>query len=270
MKTQVHKTILGLAIGTALVFGTNCAGPQNKNGPNMESGLRTAGKGLVHIVLWPLQIASGALEGVSSLPYFAATGLHQINKQLNASQAHVTLNDTYASAYGKNFDQVNDEGDTGQTFSKMRDATQYFRRILKSQNIPHADRYLLTSIDTARSDGYVLFAVVYRPQSRISVIDKHDGRTPRVYSETDRMFYEPFQTGRDGRKLDTVIDYGAVPTDDIRGQKMQALLLTFAANSVARQKRSPEYWQLERRWLAGEHAEIIRNQNSNIERTLQL
>ncbi|MCR9144979.1 MAG: hypothetical protein NXI24_22265 [bacterium] len=247
-----------------------CGGPQRKDGPNVQSGLRTAGKGLVHIVLSPIQIAAGALEGVSSLPYFAATGLHQINKQLNESQAKVTLSDTYASAYGKNFAQVDADGDTGQSFSRMRNATGYFQKILKRKGVPNADRYLLTSIDTAKSDGHILFAVVYRPQAAITVIDKHDGRTRRQYDASDSAYYEPFARNAAGRELDTVVDYGAVPVDQIRTQKMQAILLTFAANSVVRQKRAPDYWQIERRWLNGEHQSIVQNKNEAIRERMQI
>ena len=269
-KIRLHK--LSIAVSTLLVSAilSHCGGPQTKNGPNVNSGLRTAGQGLVHIVLSPIQIAAGALEGVSSLPYFAATGLHQINQQLNASQAKVTLSDTYAAAYGKNFAQINDDGATGQKFSRMKDATDYFRRVLQQHNIPNSDRYLLTSIDTAKNDGYILFAVVYRPERAITVIDKYDGRTRREYDESNRMYYEPFARTADGRALDTVIDYGAVPVEQIGTQKMQALLLTFAANSVSRQKRAPDYWMIESRWINGEYREIIQNKNQAIQQRMQL
>ncbi len=260
--------LLAIALGATTMLA--CGGPQRKDGPNLQSGFRTAGQGLVHIVLSPIQIAAGALEGVSSLPYFAATGLHQINQQLNESQARVTLSDTYASAYGQNFAQVGAEGETGQRFSRMKNATEYFQKILKQAEIPDAERYLLTSIDTAKRDGYVLFAVVYRPAHSIAVIDKHDGRTRRKYDPSDRAYYEPFERTTTGQKLDTVIDYGAVPVDQIGTQKMQALMLTFAANSVVRQKRAPDYWMIERRWLNGEHRQIVQNKNQAIRERMRL
>jgi len=47
-----------------------------------------------------------------------------------------------------------------------------------------------------------------------------------------------------------------MPREDIRIQKSQAILITLAANSVVEGKKSPEYWEIERRWIAGQFREI--------------
>ena len=44
--------------------------------------------------------------------------------------------------------------------------------------------------------------------------------------------------------------------EDIKTQKAQALLITLAANSVIEGKRSLEYWEIERQWIAGEYQQI--------------
>jgi hypothetical protein len=155
-------------------------------------------------------------------------------------------------------------------FQRMKHASEYFQKVLRRYVVPNADKYILTSIDTANSKGYTLFAVVYRPVSAIRVIDKYDGTTIRNYESSDRLFYEPFARNVNGKPLDTIIDWAAMPRDFIKTQKAQALLLTMAANSVANEKRSPDYWDIEKRWIDGEFQEITEQKMNAVKNKMKL
>ena len=264
MKMNKLNQIAGAALisATLLYSVTACGTAGRKDAPG-KSGFITAVKGLGHLVLSPLQISAGLLEGVASLPYYAATGLNEINDRLNSSQASVSLDDTYEAAYGKRLSEVNENGDTGEVFRRMKHATKFFQKVLRQYGVSDYQNYLLTSIDTASRDGYTLFAVVHRPKTHIQVKDKYDLRNKRSLSASDRLFYEPYRNSFDGSPLDKVIDFGGMATRDIGTQKMQAILLTLAANSVVRGDNKPEYWNVERRWISGEFRQVM---NENITR----
>jgi len=251
-------TIIWLVVW--LVFA--CAVPP-KEGPSVEHGLTNILTGLGHLLLSPLQIAAGLLEGIASVPYYLATNLQTLNQGLIAAQADITLDDTYESAYGKRLSNVPENGDTGVVFRRMKHATQFFQRVLKQYGIKDSNDYILTSLEE-NSDEYVLLAVVYRPSKNIEVIDKYAGKTIRFFSTVDRLFYEPFATKANGQPLDSIIDWAAFPKQHIQTQKSQAILLTLAANSVLNAKKTPEYWNIEKRWLAGEAHDIV------VERTVDM
>ena len=263
MKKHILWTIFALGIGLL----SACVGAP-KGGPDAGHGLKSAFKGIAHLVLSPIQIAAGLAEGVASLPYYASTNIHAINEGLVKAQAKVTLDDTYDAAYGKRLNQVGAEGDTGELFRRMKHASKFFQKVLRQHGIPDAENYILTSIDTANRKGYTLFAVVYRPTKQMSVIDKYDGKTIRNFSSEDRLFYEPFKKDIHGKLLDTIIDWAGVPTDFYRTQKQQAVLLTLAANAVADGKRRLEYWDVEKRWIEGEFTAIMTTQNSKVQKSL--
>lgn len=231
-----------------------------------RSGLQTAGRGFVYLILSPIQITTGLLEGVAALPYYAATGLHALNERLNEASAEVTLADTYNSAYGKDIRNVRDDGDTGQVFRRMRDATVMFQKILKQYGVKDPQNYILTSVDTAKGDGLVLFAVVYRQATSISVKDSEGA--VRSFNVEDRLFYEPYRVDANGAALDRVVDFGGVPLEHARTQKMQAMLLTLAANAVVRGDSKPEYWDIERRWIRGEHRLILQSRQNELNQKL--
>ena len=57
--------------------------------------------------------------------------------------------------------------------------------------------------------------------------------------------------------LDVVVDWAGVPRSTIKTQKGQAILLTLAANSVLINRRSDDYWVIQRRWIDGEHKQVV-------------
>lgn len=245
---------------------TLSAGSMQAEDADSRSGIVTAGRGVVYLILSPIQIASGLLEGVAALPYYAATGLHALNDKLNDAHADVTLADTYNSAYGKDLRNVREDGDTGQVFRRMRDATVLFQKILKQYGVKDPQNYILTSVDTAKNDGLVLFAVVHRQKTVISVKDQEG--SVRSFNVEDRLFYEPYQFESNGAPLDRVVDFGGVPLEHARTQKMQAMLLTLAANAAVRGDTKPEYWEIERRWMRGEHRAIVMSRQNDINQKL--
>lgn len=262
-----HGTLVSAFLSLLII--TSCATPQ-QGGPDAEHGFISAFKGIGHLILSPFQIAAGLAEGVAALPYYAATSLTAINDGLAKAQAKVTLEDTYESAYGKKLSQVGPEGDTGQVFRRMKNASEYFQKILKQYGIPDAEHYILTSIDTANKEGATLFAIVYRPASSITVIDKYDGKTIRTFAREDRLFYEPFQADVNGKPLDVIIDWAGVPTEYSKTQKQQAVLLTLAANAVAEGRKRSDYWLAEKRWITGEFNEILQKQDEKIRKSLEI
>lgn len=248
---------------------TACATPQ-QGGPNAGRGISGAMQGVLHLILSPIQIAAGLLEGVAALPYYAGTALGDINQGMIKAQAKITLDDTYEGAYGKRINQVDPSGDTGEAFRRMKHASEYFQKVLTRQGITNPSSYILTSIDTANKDGFTLFAVVYRPAKSITVIDKYDGNTIRNFTSDDRLFYEPFQSDSKGKALDVIVDWAGVPKDQSSSQKQQAVLLTLAANAVASEKMRSDYWAAEKRWIAGEYEAIMKTQSQKVEKAMGL
>jgi hypothetical protein len=248
----------GALISTSLLVG--CASSPNQASP--ASGFSSALKGIGNLILSPLQIAGGLIEGIATLPYYAATGIHQLNRGLQQANAKITLEDTYQSAYGVSLNKVPDQGDTGQVFHRMRQASAYLQQVLKQYGVADAEHYVLTSIDTANNQGYGLYAVVYRPQNQITVIDKYDRKTPRTFGPEDRLYYEPFKTTIDGQPLDQVVDWAGVVLEQARSQKQQAVLLTLAANRIVAGQRRNDYWAAEANWLAGQVQTIMQNQEA--------
>jgi len=254
-----------LLIGAFLI--TACATPQ-QGGPSAGRGFSSAMLGVAHLILSPVQIASGLLEGVAAVPYYAGTALADINQGLIKAQAQITLDDTYEGAYGKRISQVDPSGDTGEVFRRMKHASEFFQKVLQHQGVKDSSSYILTSIDTANKDGFTLFAVVYRPAKSITVVDKYDGKTIRNLTSDDRLYYEPFQSDAKGNTLDSIVDWAGIPRNQADTQKQQAILLTLAANAVASDKRRSDYWAAEKRWIGGGYEEILKAQSQKTEKAM--
>lgn len=257
------------AIIICLLINIACVAP-SQQGPSPEHGFGSALAGLAHLILSPVQIAAGLLEGISAVPYYLATNIHEINRGMIEARASITLDDTYESAYGKRLAQVPDDGNTGEVFRRMRHATSYFQNVLRKYGVNDAEHYILTSIDTATDQGYTLFAVVYRPTDAIEVIDKYDGRTVRTFTNSDRLFYEPFARDKNGRALDTIIDWAGLPRDLTGTQKAQAILITMAANAVVENRRTSDYWEAEKNWMAGDYLGITENKMAGVRKNMNI
>jgi hypothetical protein len=262
------KKLIAMLICSTVM--TACATQGTGRGPTPGSGLRSALSGIAHLILSPIQIAAGFAEGVSSLPYYMSTNIHDINQGLVDAQASITLDDTYDSAYGRRLSEAGENGETGEVFRRMKHATKSFQAVLKRYGVYEAERYILTSIDTANSDGYTLFAVVYRPSDSIRVVDKYDGRKTRHFTKEDRLFYEPFRQDITGQPLDSIVDWAGLPREYVKTQKGQSLLITLAANAVVEKKRRSDYWENETRWIDGDYLKIVEKQLNGVRQKMRI
>lgn len=232
-----------------------CA-PPHAEGPNPGHGFQTAGIGIGQLMLSPLMIAAGLVEGIASLPFFLSAGVHELNQGLVQANASMTLDDTYRAAYGERLSDVPASGDTGRVFTEMRSATVFFQSMLNRYGVKDANRYVLTAIRTADADGYTLYAVVRRDSETVQVADKLDPTRLRTLTPVDLDYYRPYFQDTSGQRLDHVVDWAGISRRHIQTQKGQAILMNLAANSILNDKRSDDYWQAERRWMVGGFREI--------------
>jgi hypothetical protein len=261
MKKILSKIILSVGLLSVVAC-------QSSN--RVSHGMNTAFRGIGHLILSPIQISAGLLEGISAVPYFIATGIHDINKGMISAQQKITLHDTYDSAYGKDLSQVPDDGDTGTMFYRMKQATAFFQKVLKEYGVDNPEQYILTSVDTANRAGYTLFAVVQRAPSSIEIKNKYKGSGLKSYNSSDRMFYDAFKMDSRGRSLDRVIDWAGIPRKYIKTQKAQAVLITLAANSVVEGKTRNDYWDIEKLWMSGEYLEVCKDKSLEVRRKMNI
>ena len=130
----------------AIVSLAACAAPPP---PQVTHPAHAIGVGLGYIVASPLLILVGLVEGIAAVPYFLDADLHQMNNAMVASKSQVNLDRTYRAAYKTSIDRVTPDGDTGQIFRHMREATHHFRSVLRAYGVADADRYVLTAVRTA-------------------------------------------------------------------------------------------------------------------------
>lgn len=259
----MKRVIISLSIA-AVVAG--CAPPRT-DGPSPEHGFNTFGEGVGHLMISPLMIVAGLLEGIASLPYFVAADVHEMNRAMVEGGANVNLDRTYRYAYSERMEDVPSSGETGKIFRHLSEATEHFQRVLRGYGVEDPERYVLTGVRTADREGYTLYGLVYRPTESIYV---HDGRTVRQLSPGDRDYYKPYERDANGRPLDVIIDWAGVPRTSIRTQKGQAILMTLAANSVLINRRSDGYWDVERRWVAGEYKQIVAERKRHLDKRMGL
>jgi len=210
-----------------------------------------------------IDAATGLEAGVPSLPYYTLSkeGMIKLNNQMMAYDVPFTLADTFKTVYGTDLKDFNPLGYKQQVFTNMKQATYSFQKLLNSKNIPNADHYLLTSVDSARKDGLMLFAAVYRSVLKITVTDKYDRALTVTLTPEDIEFYRPYQTDIYGKPVDTVYEWAALPVNSYSRQNRQAVLLTLAADKVLEQKPKPEYWKKEKQWIAGDYKAVAVEQD---------
>lgn len=122
--------------------------------------------------------------------------------------------------------------ETDLLFKTMKQATSFFQELLKNNNIYNHHHYILTAIKEI-SGKYTLLAVIYRPIDRIEVID-----------------------------------WAALSINSIQSKQAQAIFITLATNSVLNDKRMPEYWEIKKRWLAGDAREIVEQRTKDMNRRM--
>ncbi|MBI4640127.1 MAG: hypothetical protein HY731_05505 [Candidatus Tectomicrobia bacterium] len=269
MKTRMRRWISMLVVMITVLTG--CATQEG------HLAVETVGRGLFNLVLSPFMIAGGILQGLAFLPYTIGMGLTELNRSLIEAQA-VSLDDAYKSTYGVSIDdpRVNQQtgGVAGQGLygryrpEAMMEAIKAFQRLLISQGMPEekAQHYVLTGVYThTRSRGHVLLAVVYRhPGMQLfRVTSKHTG-IATTFRPENMGWREAYERDVNSQLIDEVIDWVGMEYALLRQDKIVATLMALAAEGVKSGKRSPDYWQVEQRWLAGETAQIIRESMARV------
>ncbi len=243
-----------------------------------QLAMETFGRGLVGLILSPLMIVAGVAQGLAFLPYTIGTGLAELNRGLLQAQA-VTLDDSYKATFGVSIADPRVNQQSGEIAGEsglygryrpeaMAEATKAFQRLLVSQGMSEeqAQHYVLTGVYThTRSRNHILLAVVYRHPGMqpFRVTSKHTGIVTTFRPE-NMGWREAYDRDANGQIIDEVIDWAGIEYSLLRQDKIVATLMVLGAESVKTGKRSPDYWQVERRWMAGETTQIIQESMARV------
>jgi len=212
------------------------------------------------------QIAKGITAGSASLPYYvySNTTLEVINDEFKKANAKVTIEDVYKYSYEKPFKDLPPDGDTGQKFSDMATATKYLQNILKAKGVSDSGSYFMTSIDSAKAFGFTLIAAVKRTAEKIALNDKFSVTSEKILTCDDPLYYQPYRFDCNGNPIDTVYEWAAVPNDCFDKQGHQAILLTLMANKLLEKSPKTNYWEAERKWIAGDYISVVIDQDYKV------
>jgi hypothetical protein len=266
MKTA-KNALLATLLGAMVVAG-GCATPNPGDGRVAST---TVGQGLKNLILSPFMIVAGVAQGLAFLPYTIGTGLGELNRGLLQANA-VPLDDSYKATFGVSIaDQRVDpqsgkiEGQPGQ-YGRYRsqaifEANAALQKLLVSQGMPEAKakNYVLTgNYQYALTRGQILLAIVYRhPGEQPFRVAAKQTQIPTTFRPGQRGWHEPYAVDVDGQPVDEVIDWAAIDYKLLRQEKVVATLMVLAAEAIKSGKRSPEYWEAERPWMAGETSRVM-------------
>jgi hypothetical protein len=267
----------GAALLTSAFLLTSCAYP------GVERGLDTFGRGMAGLILSPFMIVGGLLQGLAFLPYTVGLALDDFNRTLREAQA-VTLDDSYRATFGvSSLADARVDKRTGEVAGEsfgfgqhrpeaMLEATRAFQRLLVSQGMPEekARHYAIVGDYThVRTRGHLLVAVVYRHTSMeaFRVRSKETGIVTTLRPE-QASWRSAYEHDLNGRVIDEVIDWAGIEYASLRQDRVVATLMVIAAESVKSGKRSPEYWQVETRWVAGATTQVMAESSAKVKRAL--
>ena len=208
-----------------------------------------------HVVLSPLYVAAGLIQGLASIPYFLDAELRSLDDGFVASGARVSMSKTYQYGYGQTLTEGINNATRLLPARHMQSATARFRDVLRGYGVSNPDHYLLASVRSADQYGYTLYTVIHRLPGDIAVRGP-DGLIVRL-TPNDRAFYQPYERSATGQLLDVVIDWAGVERASIATFQGQAILMTVAANSVLTNRRSDQYWAVQSKWNNGGFREVV-------------
>jgi hypothetical protein len=261
-------TMRGVVLLTTIVLLGGCATPGSNDG---KIASNTFGQGLKNLILSPFMIVSGIAQGLAFLPYTIGTGLGELNKGLLQANA-VPLDDSYKATFGVSIDDHRVDPQSGKIqgqpgqYGRYRsqaifEANSALQRLLISQGMPEAkakNHVLVGNYQYAFTRGQILLAVVYRhPGEQPFRVAAKQTQIPTTFRPGQRGWHEPYQFDADGHPLDEVIDWAAIDYKLLREEKIVATLMILAAEAIKSGKRSPEYWEVERPWMAGETSKVM-------------
>jgi hypothetical protein len=263
MRRLVNRRTAALALVVVLAAGCAAGSPG-------RSSLEMIGRGLVGLVLSPLMIIGGVAQGLAFLPYTVGSAATDLNRALIDAQA-VSLDSAYVATYGVSLADPRVDGHTGRIAEEsgygrhrpdaMLDATRAFQRLLASQGMPEdtARHYVLGGVYThVRSRGHILLSVAYRhPGMELFRARSKHTAIVTTFRPEHMGWREPYERDVRGQVVDEVIDWVAMDYAALRQDKVVAMLMVLAAEAVKSEKRSPDYWAIESRWLTGDTERVI-------------
>jgi hypothetical protein len=275
-KTRV--VAFAAALSTLVV---SCAAPDGR-GPDGRVALQTFGRGVLNLMLSPVMIVAGIAQGIAFLPYTIGMGLDELNRALLQANA-VSLDDSYKATFGVSMTDRQVHQKTGDVYGQeelygrykpeaLLEANRAFHRLLVSQGMPEetAAKYVLVGNYThAWSRGQILLAVVHRHTGELPfrVVGKQTNILT-MFRRDQRGWYDPYERDGDGRPIDEVLDWAAMEYALLRQDKVVATLMVLAAEAVKADRRAPDYWSAERRWLAGDTARVMQESVDKVKRAL--
>ena len=277
------KRITCATLASAILLA-GCAAPNGNGFQAAERGMQTFGTGLANLLLAPVMIVAGLLQGLAFLPYVAGLALDDLNRALMQARA-VTLEDSYRAAYGVSLQDPRVDPKSGQVagggfgFGRFRpgalaDATDAFQRLLVSQGMPEsvARHYVIVADYThTRSRGLILLAVVYRHTGTepFQVVSKHTGIATLLRPDSPG-WRSAFERDVHGLLIDEVIDWTAIDYAALQQDKVVATLMSIGAESIKSGRRGHEYWTAEKRWLAGDTTQVMAESNGKVRQALAM
>ena len=277
MKTNMLRSLSMALVTTMFLCGCATGGA-----PDGRVAADTFGQGLKNLLLSPIMIVSGIAQGIAFLPYTIGTGLTELNKGLLQANA-VPLDDSYKATFGVSIEDKRVDPESGKIkgqegiYGRYRpeaifEANRSLHRLLVQQGMPEkeARNYVLVgNYRYAFTRNQILLAVVYRHpgDQPFRVVAKQTGILT-TFRPDQRGWHEPYERDVNGQPIDEVVDWAALDYKLLRQEKIVATLMVLAAESIKSGKRSPDYWQAEGPWMAGETAEIMRQSQSRVQSAL--
>jgi hypothetical protein len=129
-----------------------------------------------------------------------------------------------------------------------------------------ARQYVLGGVYThVRSRSHFLLSVTYRPGGAqpFRAVSKHTG-IATTFRPEQRGWREPYARDVEGRTIDEVIDWVALDYAMLQQDRVVATLFALAAESVKADRRADDYWEVERRWLAGDSAGVMADSRARV------
>jgi hypothetical protein len=259
------------------LLGVACATPQSR------TAWETFGRGMMNLALSPIMIVSGLAQGLAFLPYTIGMGLNELNEGLLKANA-VSLDDSYKATFNVSMTDAAVHPKTGEVHGQaglygrfkpeaIFEGNRAFHRLLVSQGLPEAkarEYALVGNYTHAWSRDKILLAVVRRHTGAepFRVKAKQTGIVT-TYRPDQRAWHEAYERDVDGRPIDEVLDWAAIDYAALRQDKVVATLMVIAAEAVKADKRAHEYWEAERRWLAGDTATVMHDSMDKVRRALQ-
>lgn len=274
MNSQARRLVVAMLVPLVVLAGCTLA-------PESRRGFERVGKGIVNLLLSPVMIAAGLAEGLAFLPFTVGTNVHDLDKGLRQANA-VSLDESYKATFGvgikhsdvdpKSGDILRMEGLYGRFKPEaLFEAQKAFNRLLLSQGMSEdkARHYVIVgNYKWAWSRDHVIFGIAYRHPGteQIRVVGKETGIPTTLRPWYHQAWHEAYQKDAEGQVVDEIIDWAAMEYSSLRGDKVVATLLVIAVEAIKAGKKSPDFWDSERRWLRGDSATILRESFDRVKR----